>query len=167
MLHYLFDWGNTLMTDIPGNTGPMCDWPEIQVEPHARETLRLVSHHVHCHLATNADYSNEKEVRSALMRAGLSDWIRNIFCSHEIGHEKPSSHFFDFVVTALNAPRSDLLMVGDNLEKDVMGALANGLHAIWYNRKRARVPSNVVAVSDLIDLIPMVQKGGVKVCLQP
>ena len=165
MLHYLFDWGNTLMTDIPGNTGPMCDWPEIQVEPNARETLRLVSRDVHCHLATNADDSNEKEVRNALMRAGLSEWIRHIFCSREIGHEKPSSHFFDFVVTTLNVPRCDLFMVGDDLERDVMGALASGLNAIWYNRKRARVPSNVVAVSDLIDLIPIVRKGDSKMCL--
>ena len=153
------------MTDIPGNTGPMCDWPEIQVEPNARETLRLVSRHVHCHLATNADDSNEKEVRNALMRAGLSDLIRHIFCSREIGHEKPSSHFFDFVVTTLNVPRCDLFMVGDDLERDVMGALASGLNAIWYNRKRARVPSNVVAVSDLIDLIPIVRKGDSKMCL--
>ena len=26
--HFLFDWGDTLMVDIPGQTDPMCDWSE-------------------------------------------------------------------------------------------------------------------------------------------
>ena len=26
-------------------------------------------------------------------------------------------------------------MVGDNLERDIKGAIENGLQAIWYNRK--------------------------------
>jgi hypothetical protein len=28
--HYLFDWGNTLMVDIKGQTGPMYKWDKIR-----------------------------------------------------------------------------------------------------------------------------------------
>ena len=35
----LFDWGNTLMRDLPGQHGPMRDWPHVEALPGALETL--------------------------------------------------------------------------------------------------------------------------------
>ena len=53
-LQYLFDSGDTLMTNLPGQSGPMCDWPVVQLMPNALEALEQLSKSTPCHLATNA-----------------------------------------------------------------------------------------------------------------
>jgi hypothetical protein len=63
--HYIFDWGDTLMVDLPGQNGPMCDWPEIEVVAGATECLSALSKFAKCHVATNALNSNESQIRAA------------------------------------------------------------------------------------------------------
>jgi len=61
--HYFFDWGDILMVDLPGHTGPMCDWPEIKLVDGAAQCLSALSGVASCHIATNALNSNEREIR--------------------------------------------------------------------------------------------------------
>ena len=67
--HYLLDWGDTLMVDPPSQTGPMCDWPHIQVVEGAKACLQRLSQYAQCHLATNGEDSTEAQIRLALKRA--------------------------------------------------------------------------------------------------
>ena len=41
--------------------------------------------------------------------------------------------FFDIVVEDLGLRRSDIVMVGDSREIDVVGANAAGIRAVWFN----------------------------------
>jgi FMN phosphatase YigB (HAD superfamily) len=43
-------------------------------------------------------------------------------------------------------------MIGDGLEKDVIGALDSGIQAIWYNPKNDPVPENIQAIENLLEL---------------
>jgi len=70
----LFDWGNTLMVDLPGCFGPMASWPRVEAVAHAQETLgQLRAAGWHIALATNAADSDEDQIRIALARAGHAD----------------------------------------------------------------------------------------------
>jgi putative hydrolase of the HAD superfamily len=40
-------------------------------------------------------------------------------------------------------------MVGDNLEKDVYGALDFGLDAIWFNTGKRKTPKGIISVERL------------------
>ena len=129
----LFDWGNTLMRDIPGNEGPMALWPAVEPLPHAAETLAALHPEWTLALATNAADSDEEEIRKALRRGGMDRWIDRVYCFRKIGHRKPSAEFFSFILRDLGLPPSALVMVGDDFSSDVLGANRVGIPAVWLN----------------------------------
>ncbi|GGO73078.1 HAD family hydrolase [Bowmanella pacifica] len=133
--HILFDWGDTLMRDLPGQTGPMADWPKVEAMPGAVQALHLLSAHSVCHLATNARDSDAQDIRRALARVGLDNYLQQIFCYRQLQVEKPARAYFQQIVETLHCPSKQILMVGDNLQKDVAGALDAGLDACWLNLK--------------------------------
>lgn len=157
-MHYLFDWGDTLMADIPGNTGPMCNWPSIQLMPNAKEALCHLSLHSKCHIATNAKDSASHQIWRAFGRAGLASFITDVFCYETVGHAKPSSEFFATVSQKLQVNPRDLVMVGDDLEKDIIGAINCGLQAIWYNPNGCIGPSDIIQIKDLIELTEIAEQ---------
>lgn len=160
--HYLFDWGNTLMGDLPGQAGPMWEWPGIEAMPNALEALRRLSRRTPCHLATNARDSEPEQIREALRRVGLDGYISKIFCFRAVGHPKPSAQFFDHICRELNCAAADLVMVGDDLERDVMGAKEYGLGAVWYNPRSEPGPEGVKQIRDLMQLAEAKEIGGVE-----
>jgi putative hydrolase of the HAD superfamily len=135
----LFDWGNTLMRDFPDVRGPMAAWPQVEVMPHVVEALAAVRPRWTLALATNADDSDEPEIWAALRRVGLDKLLDAIYCSRRIGHRKPSSAFFTCILQELRMPPSQVVMVGDDFETDVLGANRAGLRAIWFNDRTDEV----------------------------
>ena len=131
--HYIFDWGGTLMVDFPDARGPMCAWEQVAAVEGARETLVALHREAGCYLATNAQDSKESDIIKALERVGLADHIDRVFCFENVGYRKPSLDFFNTILAAIEASPSRTVMVGDSLDTDVAGALAAGLHGIWYN----------------------------------
>ena len=150
--HYLFDWGDTLMVDLPGQVGPMCDWPEIKLVEGAIECLSVLSKVAHCHVATNALNSNQGQIRAAFERAGLSPFIANIFCAEEIGFHKPQGEYFQFIIETLEVPAGEIVMIGDSLEKDIYGALRQGMDALWFNPNHRPVPKEIIGLTGLSEL---------------
>jgi putative hydrolase of the HAD superfamily len=106
------------------------------------------------HLATNARDSTAVEIRIALERVGLSRYITNVFCYREVGAEKPSRAFYSRILEILDCEPQEVLMVGDDLQKDVVGAMDCGIQAILYNPTGAAVPRGIRAVKSLLDLLP-------------
>jgi len=131
--HYIFDWGDTLMVDCPGAAGPMYRWEKVAAVEGARETLAKLHRDAGCYLATNAQDSKESDIVKALTRVGLAEYIDRVFCFENVGYRKPTPVFFNTIVAAIGASPSRTVMVGDSLDTDVAGALAAGLHGIWYN----------------------------------
>ena len=64
--------------------------------------------------------------------SGLERFITRTIVSEEIGINKPNEKLFNYAIKETGATRP-YLMVGDHAETDVMGAMAAGWHAIWYN----------------------------------
>ncbi len=137
----LFDWGDTLMRDFPGFSGPMAGWHRVEALPHAQATLdalRLGGWTTA--LATNAADSDEWEIRRALGRVGLEDLIDRIYCLRTVGHRKPSPEFFDFVLADLRITPADLVMVGNDYDVDIVGANGAGVRAIWFRPEGGELP---------------------------
>jgi len=151
--HYLFDWGNTLMVDIKGQTGPMYKWDKVRCTAGAFECLEYLHNFAKCHIATNAKDSSSNQIRKALNRVGLAQFIDHIFCFKEIGYEKPSQGFFEHIISKLGCLRSEIVMIGDSLETDVYGAKKYGVESVWLNNDQQPVPEGITAISNLHDLI--------------
>lgn len=140
------------MVDLPGQAGPMCHWPEIKVVDGVSECLATLSNFANCHLATNALNSNESEIKAAFSRAGLNQFIDTIFCADSIGFSKPEPEYFQFILAKLDVPKSNIVLIGDSLEKDIQGALQMGIDAIWFNPLKLAVPEGIRAISQLTEL---------------
>ena len=69
-----------------------------------------------------------------LEACGLKDYFDTIILSEDAGFNKPSPQYFDYAFRQSGAHRETTLMIGDNLQTDILGALASGIDAMLFNR---------------------------------
>lgn len=69
-----------------------------------------------------------------LAACGLRDYFDTIILSEDAGVNKPSPLYFDYAFKVSGANRETTLMIGDNLQTDILGALNSGIDALLFNR---------------------------------
>jgi len=144
LAYVLFDWGDTLMSeDGPAET-PMALWPEVRAIDGAEVVLRILAARYRIAVATNATISDCTSIRRALARVALDAFVAEIFCFRDLGLKKADARFWDAVVARLAVPRAQMLMVGDDLDNDVLAPRRAGIASVWLNWKRAPTPAGVV-----------------------
>jgi putative hydrolase of the HAD superfamily len=129
----LFDWGNTLMIDFHDQTGPMHRWNKIEAVKNAEACLSKLSEEFPCYIATNAKDSTKEDIYKALSLVSIRKYITDVFCYNEIGHEKPTRDFYNFIFNKLSLAPYEIVLIGDDLEKDFRGALQNGVCGILFD----------------------------------
>jgi HAD superfamily hydrolase (TIGR01662 family) len=67
-------------------------------------------------------------------RCELRPWLSPILVSAEIGLRKPHPRIFERVLKHWELPPHQVVMVGDTLEADVLGAQNVGMHGVWIDR---------------------------------
>lgn len=97
-----------------------------------------------------------------LKNSGLDQLLDFIFISEDVGAEKPSIEFFDKAFAeirewlkahnqaALNL--SEVIMVGDSLTSDILGANNAGIKSCWYNPKGLKNDKSVQVDYEIKDL---------------
>ena len=93
--------------------------------------------------------------REKLDYAGLADRFDVIVVSADVGVGKPDPAVFRHALQRLGAANGRAVMVGDSLARDVDGAEAAGLAAIWVNRARRARPDGrrmLVEIRSLAEL---------------
>ena len=83
------------------------------------------------HMASNGFHEVQYKKLAA---CGLRDYFDTIILSENAGANKPSPQFFDYAFRQSGAQRETSLMIGDNLQTDIMGALSSGMDALLFNR---------------------------------
>ena len=153
----LFDWGGTLMSEVGPLDVTMARWPEVSAIEGAAETLATLSKTHRIGLATNASVSRRSDIERALERVDLLQYVTDIFCFAEIGARKDSAQFWSDVLATLHVKASEIAMVGDTLDQDVLGPRKWGVHAIWFNEagRSSADPQGAPVVTRLRDVIPL------------
>ncbi len=83
------------------------------------------------HLCSNGFH----EVQYKKLRAcGLMDYFDSVILSEDAGANKPSATFFEYALRTTGAKRESTLMIGDNYQSDIVGALDAGIDAMLYLR---------------------------------
>lgn len=62
---------------------------------------------------------------------GLVDDVDCLVTSEEAGQEKPAPEIFALCLEKLGLRPAEVCFIGDDYKKDVMGAVAAGMHAVW------------------------------------
>lgn len=74
-----------------------------------------------------------------LANSGLWRFITRMVVSDEIGITKPHRGIFDYAVEETGATGIPV-MIGDNADTDILGALKAGWRAVWFNREGEEFP---------------------------
>ena len=71
--------------------------------------------------------------RPRIKNSQISKFISEIIVSEEVGVNKPNPQIFNVLLNKLNLQPSQVIMIGDSLEKDIKGAENANIKTIWYN----------------------------------
>lgn len=71
--------------------------------------------------------------RKKIETSGLKPYFDKIFISEEIKSPKPSREIFEYAIKSANAKKISSIMVGDDWDVDVMGAVNFGIDAVHFN----------------------------------
>ncbi|SPY32656.1 pyrimidine 5'-nucleotidase [Pasteurella canis] len=101
---------------------------------HVVETLAVLKEHANLGIITNG-FTTLQRLR--LEKTGLADWFEFITISEEVGIAKPDPRIFEHSLNLANVTdRSQVLMIGDNLESDILGGHNAQLDTCWLHYTR-------------------------------
>lgn len=86
------------------------------------------------HLLTNGF---EKTQWSKITNSNIAKYFTNVITSEISSCIKPSKEMFDYAVTKAGATVADSIMIGDNLDADIQGAINAGMDCIFVNHINA------------------------------
>lgn len=119
------------------------------LHPGTLEVLEHLYPNYSLHIITNG--FNEVSFRK-VEQSGLSKYFENVITSENAGAKKPDARVFEYALQLANANIDESIMIGDNFEADVMGALNFGMKAIFYNYRNNIKPKNVTTIHQLVEL---------------
>jgi HAD superfamily hydrolase (TIGR01509 family) len=149
----IFDWGDTIMQDF-GHPGPMSRWPEVAWIPGAEASLKKLSKHYPCVIATSADHSGTEEMIAALKRVGADRYFRHFFASNDLGYKKPDPRFFEAITNQLSLEPQACVMIGNHYEKDIVGAKKAGMQTVLFDpqKQQTQFPLADAIIHDMHNL---------------
>ncbi|GAF02554.1 YjjG family noncanonical pyrimidine nucleotidase [Saccharicrinis fermentans] len=123
--------------------------------PHAKEVLDQLKQRHTLHVITNGF----KEVQFIkLKNSHLHHYFSKVFISETIGASKPKTAFFEYAVKSANARKKECLIIGDNLETDIDGAINFGLDYIFFNPNKNEHKRQLMnEITDLRQIINIVK----------
>ena len=105
------------------------------VFPYTHEVLDYLKPKYRLHLITNGfnDIQSTK-----LASSNLTHYFEEIITSEHSGHLKPDPRMFRHALERTGAIAAESLMIGDNLECDVLGAYNAGIDQVYFNPNKRR-----------------------------
>ena len=115
--------------DISNTYLSICPTKE-NVIPDTFEVLDYLKGSYQMHIITNGfDDIQDTKLNSSNLRG----YFDRVFTSEAVGYKKPSKEMFNKAVEMIGVDKKSCLMIGDNLETDIKGALNASLDVIFFN----------------------------------
>ena len=101
------------------------------------------------HIITNGfqEVQNKK-----LITSEIDGYFKTITNSEMAGMKKPHKKIFQLAINKARAEFQSSIMIGDNLDADINGALNAGMDAILFNYHKDVVPDGIISIDKLSEL---------------
>jgi len=76
--------------------------------------------------------------------AGIAKFFEKVFISEEIKATKPSREIFEYAVKSANARKNRCMMIGDDFDADIVGAISFNMDAVYFNPKKLPVGGTII-----------------------
>lgn len=101
--------------------------------PGSIEVLEYLHNKYPLHIITNGF----QEIQYLKMKnTGIDQYFKHVITSEKVGKRKPEPRIFEYALKKINCLPQHALMIGDDLNTDVRGAINAGIPAIWFNHHR-------------------------------
>ena len=115
----------------------------------ASEILEYLSPLYNMHIITNGF----TEVQGTKLRtSGIAKYFDTVTASEEVGVKKPNKLVFERALEKAGALASSSIMIGDTFEADILGAENVGMHHIFYNYRKQKIPKNYTTIDHLLEI---------------
>lgn len=86
------------------------------------------------------DYEIEYQIQK-LEKLGIIDYVDVLVTSEEVGIEKPSCQMFQTILRKMKLSSDDVIMIGDDFNKDIKGAMNMNILSYWFTTTNSIVTS--------------------------
>ncbi len=83
----------------------------------------------------------------------IIDYFDAVVLSDDIGVNKPDKRIFDYALQKSNAEAQSTLIIGDNPDTDIVGAVGAGWYAIYFNRNGEGAELNNIDAIEVYNLV--------------
>ena len=102
--------------------------------PGAREMLETLQSKGYRLFAASNSFGHLQ--RSRLEHADILRYFEDTFISMDIGYDKPDIRFYEESLRRCGMQANEVLMIGDSMTTDVLGAQAAGIDALFFDRQK-------------------------------
>ncbi len=122
--------------------------------PNTIETLKYLSKKYTLHIITNGF----KEVQFVKLKNNkLDKYFDKVITSETVGYQKPNAKIFQHSLSTSNAKKEESLMIGDDLNTDILGARNFGMNQVFFNtintKHNEKVTHEITDLKELTELL--------------
>lgn len=111
-------------------------YDEVEMIDGIENLLSYLSNKFQIYAASNGLY--EMQV-NRIKKSNLSKYFKDIFVSDKIGYEKPDERFFNKIMDITKYSNDDLIMIGDSIKSDIVGARNSKIKSIYFNKENKKI----------------------------
>lgn len=111
-------------------------YDEIEMVDGIEDLLLYLSDKYKIFTASNGIYKMQE---NRLKKSNLSKYFTDIFVSDKIGYEKPDKRFFQKIMDITKYSNDDLIMIGDSIKSDIIGAKNSKIKSIYFNKENKKI----------------------------
>ena len=120
--------------------------------PNARQVLDKLAKDFELGIITNG-FDDTQNIK--LKYSEINHYFKWVVTSESSGHRKPAKGIFDFTLDYSGGVIEDIVLIGDNLQTDILGANNAGWKSVWYNPQEESTAPSQLQVHDLIELLAL------------
>lgn len=113
------------------------------------EILEYLKQNYILHIITNGFHEVQQ---NKLDNSNITNYFKTITNSEIAGVKKPNPQIFHFALQQAKVKPEASIMIGDDFEADILGALNVNMDAILIVSKLQQTEHNIKSISNLIDL---------------
>jgi putative hydrolase of the HAD superfamily len=113
------------------------------------EILNYLLSKYELHIITNGF---EEVQLKKLKKSEILHFFDKVITSESVGVKKPNPIIFNHALEVTKAEPKNSIMIGDNLEADILGAQQIGMQAIFFNIHNEPINNTTISVNNLIEI---------------
>ena len=90
-----------------------------------------------------------------ILNSKISKYISDIIISEEVGVTKPNAKIFNTLLQRNCLKQSDVIMIGDSIEQDIIGAKKTKIKSIWYNPMKLKNNTEIIPDYEINNLLEL------------